>query len=54
MHNDNMFEVPENTLIPKPLMASKKSRDRFYIFLRNLGFCFLKVTETALKYLLIK
>ena len=46
MHNDSILKVSENTLITKPLMASKKPR---YRFLKKPWFGFLTVTETALK-----
>ena len=35
MHNDSVLEVSENTLILKPLMASKTPRYRFFVFFLN-------------------
>ena len=49
MHNDNILEISENTLIiPELLMASKLPWYRFFVFLKKHGFSFLTVTKTAL------
>ena len=49
MHNDSLLTVSENTLIPKPLVASKKLLYRFFRFFeKKIGFGFLTVSETAL------
>ena len=51
MHNDSVLNVGlyENTPIPKSLVVSKQtSISGFSVFLKNLGFGFLTVTETTL------
>ena len=48
MHNDKVLNVSENTLIRKPLIESQNLSMNFLVFLTNLGFGFLTVTETAL------
>ena len=49
MRNDSALKLLENTLIPKPLTASKKTLV-FWFFLKYVGFSFLTVTKTALHY----
>ena len=49
MHNDSVWEVSENTVIPKSLIASKKYLDIVFQFFSEMPIsCCLTVTETAL------
>ena len=49
VHNESVLKVSENTLFPEPLMPSKIYQYCFFsVFLQNLGFDFLTVTETEL------
>ena len=52
MHNDIMLKVSENTIIPKPLIASKIPRYCVF-FLKYFAFGFLTVTETTLVIIII-
>ena len=47
MYNDSVSKLSANTLIPKPLMASKIPRYQSFVFLKYLGISFL----VFLKYL---